>query len=69
MPNSFNSFSYKSIKVALYLILQRFEYHICDDNFSFSKCFSIALGRRSIIKTYNVRLHTEDSFRTQMLLV
>ena len=31
--------------------------------------YHIVLGIRSIIKTYSVRLHTKDCFRTQMLLL
>ena len=55
--------------VAQYTILQRFGYHICINNFSVGKCYHVALGRRSITKTCSVRLHLEDSFRTQMLLL
>jgi len=29
--------------------------------------YHIALGRRSIMKTYSVRVHMEDSFRTEKL--
>ena len=36
--------------------------------FPLANVFHIALGIRSLIKTYSVRLHMEDSFRTQMLL-
>ena len=32
--------------------------------FPLANVYDIALGRRSIIKTYSVRLHMEDSFRT-----
>ena len=52
------------VKVPLYAILQRFEYHIGINNFPLANVYHIALGRRSIIKTYSVRLHTEDSFKT-----
>ena len=55
--------------VAQYTILQRFGYHICINNFSVGKCYHVALSRRSITKTCSVRLHLEDSFRTQMLLL
>ena len=37
--------------------------------FPLANVYPIALGIRSIIKTYSVRLHTEDSCRTQMLLL
>ena len=58
-----------SVKVALYTMSQRSQYHICIIIFpSALNVYHIALGRRSIIKTYSVRLHMEDSFRTQILL-
>ena len=42
------------LKVALYTILQRSEYHICMHNFPLANVYHKALGRRSIIKTYSV---------------
>ena len=53
-----------TVKVALYTILQRFQYHMCINNFPLADVYHIPLGRRSIIQTYSVRLHMEDSFRT-----
>ena len=38
-------------------------------NFPLANVYHMAFGRRSIIKTYSVRLHMEDSFRRQMLLL
>ena len=36
--------------------------------FPLANVYHIALARTSIIKTYIVRLHMEDSFKTLMLL-
>ena len=49
-------------KVALYTILQRFEYHICIlNNFSAGKFLSQgAFGRRSIIKAYSARVQNPN---------
>ena len=55
-------------KVALYTTLQRLEYDI-SIIFSLASVYHIELGIRSTIKTYSVRLHMEDSLRTQMLLL
>ena len=37
-------------------------------NFPLANVYHMAFGRRSIMKTYSVRLHMENSFRRQMLL-
>jgi len=37
--------------------------------FPLANVYHIAVGIKSIIKTYSVRLHMEDSFRTQMSLL
>ena len=50
-------------------ILQRFEYHICIKIFfPFANVYHIALGIRSVIKSYSVRLHMENAFRSLLLL-
>ena len=58
-----------TVTVALYTILQRFQYHMCINHFPLADVYHIPLGRRSIIQTYSVRLHMEDSFRTYPLLL
>ena len=48
-------------KVALYTILQRFEYHICIlNNFQLANFYHMALGRRSIIKAYSARVQNPN---------
>ena len=37
--------------------------------FPLANVYHIALGRRSIIKTYSVRLHMEDSFKKNLNVV
>ena len=51
------------------LFYKRFNVRSALITFPLANVFHIALGIRSLIKTYSVRLHMEDSFRTQMLLL
>ena len=50
-------------------LLQKFEYHICINKFSVGKCLSHSTRYKVNNKNLSVRLHMEDSFRTQALLL
>ena len=61
--------NYCSVKAALYTIYKGLNITSALIIFWLANIYHIAFSKRSIIKTYSVRLHMEDSFRTYLNVV